>query len=1084
MSNEVTGRKGGMIGWMASNSVAANLLMLVFLLGGLAMIPRLRQEVFPEFDLDRVAVSVAYPGASPEEVEQGILLVVEEAIRSVDGVKRVESTGNEGMASVMAEVMLSADTGEVMQDIKSAVDRIVTFPEEAERPVVSAVRNRSRVLTLLIYGDQSPRTLKSLGDEARDALIQRPEISVVELAGLPPVEVSIEIPQETLRGQGLTLPGVAAELRRASVDLAGGGIKTAAGEVLLRLDERRDYGEQFKPIPIVALPDGTVLTVDDLATVKDHFAETDQSMFFNGKRAVGLDVYRVGDEKPLDISASSTAFLEGFQARLPDGVDAAIVSDRSELYRERLNLLLRNAGLGLMLVMLILGLFLEVRLAFWVMLGIPISFLGSLLFLPQADISINMISLFAFIISLGIVVDDAIVVGENVYHFRQEGKSYMEAAVLGARMMAVPVLLAILTNVAAVVPLLLVPGTMGKIWRNIPIIMISVFMISLVEALFILPAHLGHQKPNGKRGLWKVLDWPEEKFGRGLERFVARVYAPFVRTTLKYRYLTVAVSLSAFIVAFMYVRSGRMTFSFLPKVEGDRISVSAVLPYGAPLEASEAVAERLRRSAEAVLKEYGGDRVMKGIQSTLGVSGGSHGPFVRPTVLGSHLVGITVYLEPLDVRGFSGKEFTRKWRERAGAIPGLESLSFKFTIGPSSAMPIDVQLSHRDPDVTEQAAADVAQALAGFAGVREIDDGVARGKPQLSYTVTEEARSRGLTALDVGRQVRGAYYGAEVTRLQRGRDEVKIMVRLPKSERVSEHSVDELILRTPRGGEIPFREAAVIERGRAYDVIRRDEGRRVISTTADIDLAVTSAGKVLAALKDDVMPRIRERYPGLSYSFQGEQREQKESFSVLFMGFGGALFVIFALLAIPFKSYLQGLVVLTAVPFGFVGAIIGHLVMGFGLSFVSMMGMVALAGVVVNDNLILVDTINRLRRGGMPLLQAVAEGPMRRFRPVVLTSLTTFCGLAPMIFEKSVQARFMIPMALSLGFGILYTTLIALIVVPSLYLIVERMKLRVYSALGREEELVYTMTGKPDGRGRRHRRGEPCTACGRHSGHA
>ena len=1049
MSKGVIGRQGGVMGWMASNSVAANLLMLVFLLGGLAMIPRIRQEVFPEFDLDRVTVSVAYPGASPEEVEQGILLVVEEAIRGVDGVKRVESSGNEGMASVMAEVMLSADTGEVMQDIKSAVDRIVTFPEEAERPVVSIVRNRSRTLTLLIYGDQTPKILKSLSDEARDALIQLPAISVVEQSGLPPVEVAIEIPQDTLRAQGLTLPRVANEIRNASLDLAGGGIKTAAGEVLLRLDDRRDYGEQFAQIPLVAGQDGVVLTVGDLAAVRDGFAETDQSMYFNGQPAVGLDIYRVGEEKPLDISSSAKAFLETFRNRLPEGVDAAIVSDRSDLYRERLQLLLRNAGLGLILVMVILGLFLEVRLAFWVMLGIPTSFLGSLLFLPQADISLNMISLFAFIISLGIVVDDAIVVGENVYHLRQEGKSFMEAAVIGARMMAIPVLLSILTNVAAVVPLLLVPGTSGKIWRNIPIIMISVFMISLVEARFILPAHLGHQKPGGNRGLWKVLDWPQEKFGRGLERFVARVYAPFVKLTLKYRYLTVAVCLSAFIVTFMYVRSGRMTFSFLPKVEGDRISVSAVLPYGAPLAASEAVAEQLRRAADSVLQEYGGDKVAKGIQATLGVSGGSHGPFVRATQLGSHLVGVTVFLEPLDVRGFSGKEFTRKWRERAGAIPGLESLSFKFTIGPSSAMPIDVQLSHRDPDLTEQAATDVAEALAGFAGVREIDDGVARGKPQLSYTVTEEARSRGLTALDVGRQVRAAYYGAEVTRLQRGRDEVKIMVRLPKQERVSEHSIEELILRTPGGGEIPFREAAVVERERAYDVIRRDEGRRIISATADVDLAVTSAGKVLAALKNEIMPRIAERYPGLRYSFQGEQREQKESFQVLFMGFGGALFVIFALLAIPFRSYLQGLIVLTAVPFGFVGAIIGHLIMGFGLSFVSMMGMIALAGVVVNDNLILVDTINRLRRDGMPLLQAAAEGPMRRFRPVVLTSLTTFCGLAPMIFEKSVQARFMIPMALSLGFGILYTTLIALIVVPSLYLIVERMKLRVTGRLER-----------------------------------
>jgi multidrug efflux pump subunit AcrB len=1054
MTGETQQSRRGVIGWMASNSVAANLLMLVFLLGGLAMIPRIRQEVFPEFDLDSVTVSVAYPGASPEDVEQGILLVVEEAIRGVDGVKRVQSTGNEGIGSVRAEVHLKDDTSEVLQDIKSAVDRIVTLPEEAERPVVSIARTKSRVLTIVIYGDHEPAVLKSLSDAARDALIQLPGISVVEPAGLPPVEVGIEIPQATLRGQGLTLWSVADSIRRSSLDLAGGGIKTDAGEVLLRLGDRREYGEQFKAVPVVAGPDGVVQTVGDLATVKDDFAETDASMYFNGLRAVGLDVYRVGDEKPLDISREARAFVEAYQAGLPPGVEAKVVSDRSDLYRERVKLLLRNAGLGLILVMVILGLFLEVRLAFWVMLGIPTSFLGSLLFLPQADVSINMISLFAFIISLGIVVDDAVVVGENVYHLRQQGKSFMEAAVTGARMMAIPVLLSILTNIAAVVPLLIVPGVHGKIWRNIPIIMILVFAISLVEALFILPAHLGHQRSMENRGIWKILDWPQEVFGRGMERFIDRIYAPFVKRTLRYRYLTVAVCLFAFIVTVGYIRGGRMRFTFFPKVEGDRISASAVLPYGAPLNASKAVSERLRTSADAVLDEYGGDSVAKGVQTTLGVAGTGFGPFAGVQQSGSHLVGVTVFLEPLDVRGFSGSEFTRKWRERVGVIPGLESLSFKFTIGPSSSMPIDVQLSHRDPEITEQAAIEVARALEAFDGVVEIDDGVARGKPQLEYTVTEEARSVGLTAQDVGRQVRAAYYGAEVTRQQRGRDEVKIMVRLPKEERISEQSVQDLILRTPAGGEIPFREAAHVVRGRAYDVIRRDEGRRILSVTADIEIAVTSAGEVLAGIKSNIMPDVMAKYPGLYFSFEGEQRERKESFTTLGMGFIAAVFVIFALLAIPFRSYLQGLIVLSAVPFGFVGAVIGHLIMGYNLSFVSMMGIVALSGVVVNDNLILVDTINRLRRSGVPLLQAAAEGPMRRFRPVVLTSLTTFCGLAPMIFEKSVQARFMIPMALSLGFGILYTTLIALVVVPSLYLIVERMKLRVYAALHREESLV------------------------------
>jgi len=1032
------GDKHGMIGWMASNPVAANLLMLVFLLGGFAMIPRIRQEVFPEFDLDVVNVSVAYPGASPEDVEEGILLVVEEAIRSVDGVKLITSTANEGSGVVSAELQLDADGNEVLADIKSAVDRIVTFPLEAERPVVQLVRSRSRVLTILIHGDLPPAVLKHLGEAARDELLLSEAISTVDLIGMPPVEIAVEIPQAILRAHGLTSGSVAQRLSAATLDMAGGGIKTDAGEVLLRLNDRLDDGDAFAQATVLAARDGARRRVSELGEVTDGFADTDQELFFNGRRAVGLDVYRVGSEKPLDISDAARAFTDQYRQRLPQGVAAIVVADRSVLYRERVDLLLRNALLGLALVMIILGLFLEIRLAFWVMMGIPVSFLGSLLLLPYTGVSINMISLFAFIITLGIVVDDAIVVGEEVYHLREQGKTRLKAAMLGTRQMAVPVLLSILTNIVAVLPLLFVPGTQGKIWRNVPIVMVLVFSISLFEALFMLPAHLAHQKLNDNRGIWRILDWPERTFGKGMHWFINRLYAPMVRATLRYRYLTVAIGIAAVILTVGYMRSGRMRFTFFPLVESDQVAATAVLPYGAPLEASRDVSDRIQKTAMELIGQYGGDKVAIGVQTSLGAEAGGGGPLSGPAASGSHLVGVTVYLEPLDKRGFSAKEFTERWRKAVGQVPGLESLSFRFTIGPTSRKPVDVQLSHRDPVVTEKAALDVAEALKRFDGVFEIDDGVAHGKPQIEYHLTGKGQALGLTSQDVGRQVRAAFYGAEVTRQQRGRDELKVMVRLPKPERVSEAAIETLMLRTPAGGEIAFPDAVNLSRGRAYDVIRRDQGRRVLSVTADVDIKRTSAGEVLDALTTTVMPGITARYPGLSYSFEGERRDQRDSFRALGTGFAAAVFVIFALLAVPFKSYLQGLVVLSAVPFGFVGAILGHIIMGYNLSFVSVMGIVALSGVVVNDNLILVDTMNRLRADGMPLARAASEGPIRRFRPVLLTSMTTFFGLAPMIFEKSVQARFMIPMALSLGFGILYTTLIALVLVPSLYLIVER----------------------------------------------
>ncbi len=1032
----------GMIARMAGNSVAANLLMVVFLLGGFAMIPHIRQEVFPEFDLDIVTVRTVYQGASPVDVEEGILLAIEEAVRGVDGIDRITSMANEGVGTVTAELQLSADGNEVLADIKSAVDRIVTFPLDAERPVVRLVRSRSLVLNVLIHGNLTMQELKYLGEVARDELLLDPAISTIELSGLPPVELGIEISQDTLRSNGLRLPDVARILGGASVDLAGGGLRTDTGEVLVRLTDRRDTAEEYRTVPLVTTADGVVWRLGDLATITDGFRETDEELYYNGERAVNLQVYRTGQEKPLDISAAAWRFVDAFQDRLPEGVALAVAGDRSEVYRERVDLLLRNALLGLVLVMLILGLFLEIRLAFWVMMGIPISFLGSLLFLPQADVSINMISLFAFIISLGIVVDDAVVVGENIYHMREKGLSHLDAAIQGARQMAIPVVLSILTNIVAVMPLLFVPGAQGKIWRNIPIIMVLVFVISLVEALFILPAHLAHQTPPRAKAFWNILDAPQRFFSKGLEWFIARIYSRVLRAALSFKYLTLALGVGALVLTIGYLRGGHMRFVFFPQVESDRVAAAAVLPFGAPVEDARVVAEVLQATAQALLEELGGERVVRGMETAVGnhVAGG--GPFSGGGQSGSHLVGVAVYLEPLEIRGFSAAEFTRRWREATGSIPGVDSLSFRFTIGPASQMPVDVQLSHRDAAVIEAAALETAAALENFSGVIDIDNGVASGKPQVEYRLREAARLRGLTSTEVGRQVRAAFLGVEVTRQQRGRDELRVMVRLPLEERDSEAALDRLILRLPDGGEMAFSDAVSLERGRSYDVIRRDQGRRILSVTSDVDLRSTSAGEVLTALRQDVMPAIAARYPGLIYSFEGQRRDQQQAFRSIGMGFLAAIFVIYALLAVPFGSYLQGFIVLSAVPFGFTGAILGHMLMGYNLSFVSIMGIVALSGVVVNDNLILVDTINRLRREGMSLAQAVAEAPIRRFRPVLLTSATTFFGLSPMIFEKSVQARFMIPMALSLGFGIVYATLIALLLTPSLYFILESMKRR------------------------------------------
>jgi len=1028
----------GAISWMARNPVAANLLMTVLLVGGFIVQRQMKQEVFPEFDMDMVQVSVAYPGASPEEVETGILLAIEESVRGEDGVKRVSSSAFEGRGIVSVELLLGTDQNKALQDIKGSIDRVTTFPRDSERPTVSLLSNRREVISFFVYGEQEEQLLRGIAERAREELVQRRDITLAELSGVRPLEISVEMSQQTLRNLGLTLDDVARLVSSTAVELPGGGVKTPSGEVLLRVAERRNLGEEFSDIAVLVRADGTFVRLGEVAEIIDGYADTDQATLYNGKAAVQVVVYRVGDEGPLEVAAAVKEYLADLRTEIPDGVHIGLWQDWSEIYRQRINLLLRNAALGLTLVLLVLGLFLELRLAFWVTLGIPISFLGSFLLIPAMDVSINMISLFAFIITLGIVVDDAIVVGENIFENRQRGMHFVPAAVMGARQIAVPVTFAILTNVVAFGPLFFVPGLMGKLFRVIPSVVVAVFLVSLVEALFILPAHLAHQRPPPKKGAGAFIHRHQQRFSRLLIRFIDTWYRPLLRLSLRNRYVTICFAAAILTVTAGYIRGGRIPFSFMPKVDSDQVVAAAELPFGTPVERTLQVQEKLMETARQVLERHGGKDITRGILARIGSPPRGAGPFAQGVGLtGGHLTNVEVFMVPSDERSVSASEFARQWREMAVDIPEVESLVFTSTAGPTAGSAIDIELSHSDPRLLEEAALRLAETLRSFQGVSDIDKGFAGGKPQLDFTVRPEARSLGLTAAEVGRQVRASFYGVEALRQQRGREELKVMVRLPARDRRSEYQVEELVLRTPRGGEILLPAAVDFQRNRAYTEIRRSHGRRVLNVTADIEEGSTNAGVVLSDLQEEELPELMSAYPGLTYSLEGERKEQMESLGSLGAGFLMAQIVIFALLAIPFRSYIQPLLIMAAIPFGVVGAVIGHVVMGYGLSVISLMGIVALSGVVVNDSLILVDSANRAHRGGLTPFESIAGAGVRRFRPIILTSLTTFFGLAPMIFETSLQARFLIPMAISLGFGILFTTFVVLLLVPSLFLITE-----------------------------------------------
>jgi multidrug efflux pump subunit AcrB len=1015
--------KRGIIAWMTSNRVTPNLLMFTLIFGGLYFALTVKQEVYPEFDLDIVTVRVPYPGSSPEEVEQGIILVIEEAIRGLEGVKEVTALASEGAGTVTAELEEGADQQRIYQDIKQEIDRITTFPEDAEEPEVSLVMRRREVLDLLLYGDVSEWVLREAAEQVRDSLLQEPGITQVELEGAREYEVQVLIDQDTLRTYGLTLQEVAGRIRAAAVELPGGMVETSGGDVLLRVMERRDWADEFAAIPIITTENGSVLYLSDIAQVRDDFEDVDQQAMFNGYRAIGIEVFRVGDQTPIGVSDATRKAMERIEAQLPTGVNWSIRRDAAEVYRQRLDLLLRNAWSGLLLVLAMLGLFLEFKLAIWVTMCIPISFLGTFLFFPAMDITINMMSMFAFIIALGMVVDTAIVIGENIYDYRKKGMSYFAAAVRGTRDVSIPIAFSILTNIVAFVPMCFVPGFIGKTWKVIPLIVIVVFLISWVESIWILPTQLAHPRPRSTHPIARWLHDCQQAFSRLFERFVNNGFASFLDLCIRHRQIAVALAFAVLVIVLGQVFSGRIGMISMPRVESDFASVTAVLPFGSPAPKVQKICERLIEAGRGVVEENGGERLSTGV-------------FAR---INENEISVRVYLTDPDVRPLSTAKVTELWREQVGPIPGLESIRFESDRGgPGSGAALTIELSHRDIRVLDAAGDKLATILAGFPNVKDIDDGYTPGKDQLNFTIRPEGQSLGLTASDIARQVRNAFYGAEALRQQRGRSEIRVRVKFPKEQRISEYDVEQLLIRTPPGKDVPLLQVAEMTRGRSYTSIHRRNGRRTVTVVADVE-PIDDTTQVMETLKQEVLPQLVRDYPGLSYLWEGRQADFAESIQSLCRGLILALFAIYALLAIPFRSYFQPMIIMVAIPFGIVGAVLGHMLMGYSLSIMSMMGIVALAGVVVNTSLILIDYANGLRQKdpSVSALEAIHQAGVRRFRPIMLTTLTTFGGLAPMIFETSRQAKFMIPMALSLGYGILFATVVSLVIVPCLYMMLE-----------------------------------------------
>ncbi|MFO7609040.1 MAG: efflux RND transporter permease subunit [Candidatus Krumholzibacteriia bacterium] len=1045
----------GLIRWFSTNHVAANLLMVTIMAAGLLSAANIKQEVFPEITMDMITVTVPYLGATPAEVEEAVCIRVEEAVQGVDGIKKITSAAVEGVGTVTIELDRGTDKRKALDDVKSEVDRIVTFPAETEKPIVTLVEPRQQVIDVVVYGDVPERTIKELAEKVRDDLLTEPDITYVAIAGTRPYEISIEVSERDLRAYGLTLEQVTRAVQANSLDLPGGSVKTEGGEILVRTQGQRYTGQEFGRIVVITAPDGTEVSLDRIATVRDGFEDVDAASFLDGDRSAIVQVYRTGDQGVLRVTGAAKAYVAAARGDLPPGIGLTTFNDRSIIYKSRMDLLLRNGIAGLGLVFLSLALTLQFRLALWVSLGIAISFLGAFWTVPLFGVSLNMISMFAFIVSLGIVVDDAIVVGENIHSWRERGKSPQAAATLGTREVAVPVTLAVLTTVVAFLPLAFVEGTMGKFMFNVPVVVISILLFSLVESLLILPAHLATMKSIGEQQTDRTVRW-YGSLKTGIETrlaaLVERAYRPSLEFALVHRPIAVAVAIATLLVTGGFVAGGHVKFTFMPKVDADNLVAALTLPQGTTVEDAEKAVAQLEASLEQVRREFDARRdpdapsVITHVATSVGsqprssqgrpMSGGGGG-----SGGGAHLVEVNAELLKAEFRDVPSPDMARRWRELCGPVTGAVSLSFSANLFQGGA-PVYVQLSSPDTGTLLEAAQGLKAQLAEFPGVLDIADSFREGKVEMKLGLRPEARTLGITLADLARQVRAGFYGAEAMRIQRGRDEVKVMVRYPQDERRSLGDIEAMRIRTPAGDEVPFGRVAVVQIGRGFATIERADRQRVVAVTADVDQDVANADELNAVLRTEVLPRLVAAHPGLRWSMEGEQKQQAESLGSLKQGFALAILLIFVILAVQFRSYSQPAIIMTAIPFGLVGAVWGHILMGIDLTLISMFGVVALTGVVVNDSLIMIDFVNRARREGLDMRTAVVESGVRRFRPIMLTSLTTFAGLTPLLLEKSLQARFLVPMAVSLGFGVVFSTFITLVLVPVSYTLLSDLKVR------------------------------------------
>ena len=907
--------------------------------------------MFPQFSLDMINIGVTYPGATPEDVEEGICIKIEEQLKGLEEIKTIYSSAIEGHGSVTIELLVGIDIDKTLNEVRTEIDLIDSFPTEAEDPVITEIKNTETAIYVAVYGDASERVLRDTAEKIRDDLMETEEISLAELMGVREFELSIEISEQSLRTYNLSFDDVAAAVRTGSVELPGGKIKTPGGEFLVRSKGKKYTAEEYEQIPLVTRPDGTTVRLGDVARVVDGFEEKDLLTRFNGQPAALVAVKRTDSQDTIAISKRVFSYLDTHKDSLPAGIKAGYWYDMADMVQDRIDLLLRNGLQGIVLVFVVLALFLDLGLAFWVASGIPISFMGAFLVLDYLGASVNMLSMFGFIMTLGILVDDAIIVGENVYTHFSEGKSPKQAVLSAMEQIGGPVVMAVATTIVAFAPLMHIDGIMGKFIFIMPQAVICILLFSLFEAFFILPAHLAKTLTphHGRRSkirqvLFFWFDGVTDRFKAGhgklrdrvektLNRVIDSIYLPVLRYCVQNRYFTLSIGVGLLIISIGLLASGRVPFTFFQKGDSNWVVSDTIYPLGTPFETTQETIKQIEKGAFA-LNEVFKDRVKGGknlVVNTFSMVGIIPRRDWKPGVYGGHCGEAWIEVLPSDMRpDLSASEITAKWRDLSGDILGTEQLTFSIIGGGPGGNPIEIRMVGNDLEVLEQAVAELKTEIATYPGTFDITDDFRPGKMEKQIEVRPGARSLDVTMADIATQIRQAYYGDEALKIQRGKNDIKVMVRYSEAERRTEASIDDMRIRTRDGREIPLNQVAKITTGRGYSTIQRVDRNRVITVISDLDETVANARKIVADLKENYLPGLVQKYPGISYDLEGQAKRSKESIDSLMKGFALAAMVIFLLLASQFRSYIQPVIIMTAIPFGLIGAVIGHYVIGAG----------------------------------------------------------------------------------------------------------------------------------------------------------